>query len=80
MKTNIFKVKDKNDDKKKIIIEEERTKKFENLKEAVEYVKSYDKSMRNNPTVNVNNVAKRIKKSYNTKKQYNFYYWKFEVK
>ena len=60
--------------------EEERTKKFENLKEAVEYVNSYDKSMRNNPTVNVNNVAKRIKKSYNTKKQYNFYYWKFEVK
>ena len=60
--------------------EEERTKKFENLKEAVEYVKSYDKSMRNNPTVNVYNIAKRIKKSYNTKKQYNFYYWKFEVK
>lgn len=60
--------------------EEERTKKFENLKEAVEYVKSYDKSMRNNPSVNVNNVAKRIKKSYNTKKQYNYYYWKFEVK
>ena len=60
--------------------EEERTKKSENLKEAVEYVKSYDKSMRNNPTVNVHNIAKRIKKSYNTKKQYNFYYWKFEVK
>lgn len=35
--------------------------------------------MKNNPTVNVKNVAKRIKKSYNTKKQYNFY-WKFEVK
>lgn len=56
----------------------DETTKFENLKEACQFL--MNKSNMKNQQVDIKNVAKRIKKSYNTKKQYNEFYWSFEVK
>lgn len=57
-------------------INSEKAKTFTSLKDAGEFLMKTDKSM---ATANLKNIAKRIKKSFNTKTQYVQNFWFFEV-
>lgn len=63
----------------KIDFNKEGTKVFGSLKEAIQYLFDMDKGLAKSNAQPVN-LAKRIKSSFNNKKQYNGVYWSFEVK